>query len=95
MTDAQLAQLIAAVRTQGDTGAGAQSAGAAAVVGPMRPCPLGKDKLKRFKKWDDWIRDAETKMVFLGLTENQQKVNFIRSCAGPELTEFWIKEARI
>ena len=46
MTDAQLAQLIAAVRTQGDVGAGAQSAGAAAVVGPMRPCPLGKDKLK-------------------------------------------------
>ena len=46
MTDEQLAQLIAAVRTQGDAGVGAQSAGAAAVVGPMRPCPLGKDKLK-------------------------------------------------
>ena len=34
-------------------------------------------------------------MAFLGLTRNQQKVNFIRSCAGSELTEFWIKEARI
>ena len=94
MTEAQLAQLIAAVRTQEGAG-GAQSAGAAAVVGPMRPCPLGKDKLKRFKKWNDWIRDAETKMAFLGLTRNQQKVNFIRSCAGSELTEFWMKEARI
>ena len=34
-------------------------------------------------------------MAFLGLTANQQKINFIRSCAGPELTEFWMKEVRI
>ena len=99
MTNEQLGQLIAALRPQeeagGARGGQVQSAGAAAVVGPMMPCPLGKDKLKRFKKWNDWIRDAENKMAFLGLTSNQQRISFIKSCAGSELTEFWLKEARI
>ena len=49
MTDAQLERLIAAVRGGGGGGA----AGAAAVVGPMGPCDLGKDKLKRPKRWSD------------------------------------------
>ena len=76
MTNEQLEQLIAALRPQEEAAEArrdhGQSAGAAAVVGPMMPCPLGKDKLKRFKKWNDWIRDAENKMAFLGLTSNER-----------------------
>ena len=34
-------------------------------------------------------------MIFLEMTTEIQKLNFIRSCAGPELDEFWLKEARI
>ena len=70
-------------------------AGAAAVVGEMPTCNLGKDKLKRYKKWKDWLREAECKMSFLRIDEPQAKLNFIRSCAGAELTTFWDKEARI
>ena len=33
-------------------------AGAAAVVGPMPPCVLGKDKIKQQMKWSDWHKDA-------------------------------------
>ena len=100
MTDDQLQTLIAALRPQPQpqpVAAGGPNtvAGAAAVVGTMPPCPLGKNKLKRYKKWCDWIRDAETKMTFLEMTTEIQKMNFIRSCAGPELNEFWLKEARI
>jgi len=28
----------------------------------MRTCSLGTDKLKRPKKWADWLREAENKM---------------------------------
>ena len=38
---------------------------AAAVVGSMPPCNVGKDKIKRFKKWSNWLKDAENKMRFL------------------------------
>ena len=78
MTDIQFERLIAML--QGGGGGGA--AGAAALVGPMGPCLLGKDKLKRPKKWSDWKKDAENKM------------RFIRSCTGAELTEIWEKEVR-
>ena len=52
MTPDQLQMLIATL--QGGSGRGAAgTAGAAAVVGPMVPCVLGKDKLKRPKRWTD------------------------------------------
>ena len=60
MTDVQLERLIVAVRGGGRGGA----ARSAVVVGPMGPCGLGKDKLKRPKRWSDWRKDAENKMRF-------------------------------
>ena len=65
------------------------------MVGPMGPCVLGKDKLKRPKRWTDWHKDAENKMRFSGITNSVQKMNFLRSCAGVELTELWEKEVRV
>ena len=100
MTDDQLQTLIAALRPQQQPqpvagGGPNKAAGAAAVVGTMPPFPLGKNKLKHYKKWCYWIRDAETKMTFLEMTTEIQKLNFLHSCAGPELNEFWLKEARV
>ena len=94
MTADQFARLIATLRGGGGGGA-AGAAGAAVVIGPMGPCVLGKDKLKRLKKWTDWHKDAENKMTFLGITDSGQKMNFLRSCAGAKLTEFWEKEVSV
>ena len=80
----QLQTLIAAIQAGGGGGA-AGAAGpmaAAAMVGPMGPCTLSKDKLKRPKRWADWHKDAENKMRFSGITDSVQKLNFMRSCAG-------------
>ena len=41
-------------------------AGAASVVGQLGPCNLGRNKLKRYKKFLDWNKEAESKMGFLG-----------------------------
>ena len=70
-------------------------AGAAAAVGQLGPCHLGRDKMERYKKWGDWMKEAKSKMAFLGITANSQKVAYIRSCAGAELLTFCEKEARI
>ena len=48
----QFDRLIATLQRGGGGGA-AGAAGAAVVVGPMGPCVLGKDKLKRPKKWTE------------------------------------------
>ena len=96
----QFQQLLAAARAAPGpvepprAGAG-MVAGAAALVGEMSRCNLGKDKLKRYKRWKEWLGDAENKMRFLKIINDKEKINFLRSCGGPELTEFWSKEARI
>ena len=59
----------------------AQHVGTAAVVGQMPPCNIGKNKLKRYRVWSEWIRDAENKMTFLNISDNAAKISFIRSVA--------------
>ena len=34
-------------------------------------------------------------MTFLSISTDRQKVGFLRTCAGPELTEVWEKATRI
>ena len=92
MTQEQLQQLIAALR--GPNTAGVR-VGAAAMVVRLGSCELGRDKLKRFKKFTDWVGEAESKIRLLGLTTDTQKNSFVQSSAGPELTQYWEKEARI
>ena len=97
LTNDQFQQLLQAAMARPvapPDGAG-MVAGAAAIVGEMPPCNLGKDRLRRYKKWKDWLREAENKMTFLQIQDEKAKLNFIRSCAGAELTTFWEKEARI
>ena len=94
MSADQFDRLIAALEGGGG-GRVAGAARAAVVVGPMGPCVLGKDKLKRPKKWTNWYKDSENKMRFLGVTDSVRKMNFLRSCAGAELTEFWVKDVRV
>ena len=56
-------------------------------------CTLGQDK-KRYKKWSNWIKDANTKMSYLIITQDILKLAYIKSQAGPDLLTFWEKEAR-
>ena len=93
MTQGQFQQLLAAVTAGLATPTA--GAGAAAVMGRMGPCDLGRDKMKQFKKFKDWHREAFAKITLLGLTTDQQKINFLCSCAGQELTDFWEKQAKI
>ena len=91
MTADQYQTLIDTLRGGGDRGA-AGTAGAATREGPMEPCALGKDKLKRPKRWTNWHREAENKMRLMGINDNVQRMNYLRRWAGMELTKIWEKE---
>ena len=54
-------------------------AGAAAIVGRLGPCELGRDKLKRYKRFMDWV--AESKIRLMGITTSEQKASFVQSSA--------------
>ena len=56
---------------------------------------MGRDKLKRYKRFIDWVGEAESKMRLLGITTSQQKASFVQSSGGIELSTFWEKEVRI
>ena len=74
-------------------GGGQERVGAAA-AGSLQPCHLGRDKTRRYQIFRDWITQAEAKMGFLGITESKQKIGYLRSNAGAELTTFFEKEVR-
>ena len=93
MTAAQLEQLV--TRIQGAAGGAAQPQGSAHAVGPMGACVLGIDKMKRPKVFMDWVKEAQAKIDYMGISDNKQKVALLRSWAGRELLNFWEKEARI
>ena len=91
LTDVQLTTLIN--RLVG--AAGGASQGAASAVGPMEPCNLGIDKVKRLKNFQDWCTEAEAKITYMGINEDTKKVALLKSWAGRILLNFWEKEARI
>ena len=97
LTADQFNQLLAALPAMlGAGGGGAnQSQGAASAVGPMGHCNLGVDKVKRFKRFSDWMKGAEAKIDFMGLTTDKQKISLLRSWAGPELLVYWEREVGI
>lgn len=100
MTAEQFQQLLQAlpgmIAGGGGGGAAQQALGAAsAVVGPMGQCNLGVDKVKRLKRFIDWMKGAEAKIDFMGLTTDKQKISLLRSWAGAELLLYWEREVGI
>ena len=89
-----IAQLLAS--RQGP-GAGAAESGLrlGLAVGQLPPCRLGRDKMARYKVWADWLKDAESKMAVHNITSSAQRMTYLKSTAGAELTTFWETEARI
>ena len=65
------------------------------VMGRMTLCLLRKDKIKSIKILNEWLKDAESKMQVLNITDQQQKKNFVRSGAGHKLINFREKEAGV
>ena len=75
LTEDQFNQLLAALPGMlagGGQGGGQQALGAASAVGPMGHCNLGIDKTGRLKRFNDWMKGAQAKIDFMGLTTAPQ-----------------------
>ena len=76
MSQAQLQELlagvVAAARTQHQPTEGATT------ISQMPLCHLGRDKTKRYKAFEDWIKAAEAKMEYLRISESNKKVTYIK-----------------
>ena len=83
LTNDQFQQLLQAAMAGpvAPPGGAGMVTGAASLVGEMPRCQMGKDKLKRYKRWKDWLADAENKMRFLNIREDRQKLDFLLCCA--------------
>ena len=80
MSADQLEQLVTSI--MGAAGGVAQPQRSAHAVGPMGACVLGIDKMKRPKVFMDWIKEAQAKIDYMGISDNKQKVALLRSWAG-------------
>ena len=100
LTNDQFEQMLTRLLRARQKGAGGQAQvgggeSNAAVIGPMHPCILGVDKTRWLKTFEDWLRECQVKMDFMNITNEGRKIALIRSWAGPDLTNFWDREARI
>ena len=55
---------------------------------------IGQGKLQRPMMWTIWHRVAENKMKLKGISDNGQRIKYLRRYAGAELTNIWEKEER-
>ena len=57
-------------------------------LGPMAPCPLGKNKMTKLTKFEEWLEEAENRMDYIGNQEDKDKIILLKSWGGSELNDF-------
>ena len=50
-----------------------------AALGPIRQCNLGTDKMQKLILFDEWLEDAENRMVYIGVTEDREKIILLKT----------------
>ena len=58
-----------------------------AALGPMRQCSLGTDKMRKLTMFNEWLEDAENRMTYIGVTDDNEKVILLKTWGGPEMVE--------
>ena len=57
-------------------------------LGPFAPCSLGKNKMTKLTKFEEWLEEAENRMEYIGNQEDKDKIILLKSWGGSELTDF-------
>ena len=75
MTDEQFNKLLATLQPQQQAGAAEmqqivdtlrpQHQKSAAALGPMKPLDMGPDKMRKLKKFSEWLEEAENRMTYI------------------------------
>ena len=65
-----------------------------AALGPFRKCNLGSNKMAQLRIFDEWLEEAQSRMDYIGVTEDKDKVTLLKNWGGSELTEFMRTSAK-
>ena len=57
------------------------------VLGPMRQCTLGDDKMRKLTLFDEWLEEAECRMEYIGTLSDKEKIILLRTWGGQEIKE--------
>ena len=91
MTNEQLQQLIAAIQPQQPQ----RQQKSAAVLGHIKTLDLGCEKMRKLKKFNEWLEEAENRMVYIGANTDEEKVTLLRSWGGTDFVNFMKLNAKV
>ena len=84
---AQIQQIAEAMRPQQHK--------SAAALGPMRSLDMGPDKMRKLKKFSEWLEEAENRMSYIGVNMDEEKISLLRAWGGPGLVNFMKLHAKV
>ena len=64
-------------------------------LGPMPPCVLSADKMFRLSQFETWLEEAENRMKFIGIDDNEKKLSLLRSWGGSDFIGFMKTHVKI
>jgi len=64
-------------------------------LGPMRQCILGDDKMRKLTIFDDWLEEAESRMEYIGITSDKEKIILLRTWGGQDIKELIKRQSSI
>ena len=66
-----------------------------AALGPIKTCNIGSNKMTRLKYFEEWLEEAESRMSYIGTSDDKAKVILLKSWDGTELVEFMKVHAKV
>ena len=91
MTEEQFNQLLQRIQAP----QAPQQQRSAAALGHMKPLDMGADKMRRLKKFNEWLEEAENRMRYIGATADEERISLLRSWGGQDLVNFMKLHAKV
>ena len=91
MTDEQFQQLLTTLQAPHQP----QQHKSAAALGHMKQLDMGPDKMRRLKKFNEWLEEAENRMTYIGITTDEERISLLRSWGGQDLVNFMKLHAKV
>ncbi len=96
MTHTAIQAVTATVKKQDEeTGKTATTRNDPSALGPMRQCVLGDDKMRKLTIFDDWLEEAESRMEYIGITDDKEKIILLRTWGGQDIKELIKRQSSI
>ena len=58
-----------------------------AALGPIRQCSLGSDKMRKLALFNEWLKEEENRIDYIGVTNDKEKIILLKTWGGSDITE--------